>query len=90
MRIAMIGGGYVGLVTAACLSDFGHEVVCVDKDSARIAVLQRAEVPIYEPGLSEIVANNLRGAAPAMIASILSPVPTGTVDLVMTTESSSR
>ena len=60
MRIAMIGGGYVGLVTAACLSDFGHEVVCVDTDAVRIAALQRAEVPIYEPGLSEIVANNLR------------------------------
>ena len=60
MRIAMIGGGYVGLVTAACLSDFGHEVVCIDKDAGRIAALQRAEAPIYEPGLSEIIANNLR------------------------------
>jgi UDPglucose 6-dehydrogenase len=59
MRIAMIGAGYVGLVTGACLSDFGHEVVCVDSDRARIAGLQRSEIPIYEPGLGEIIANNL-------------------------------
>ena len=55
----MVGAGYVGLVTGACLSDFGHEVVCIDKDEAKIAGLRRAEIPIFEPGLSEIVANNL-------------------------------
>lgn len=60
MRIAMIGAGYVGLVTGACLSDFGHEVVCVDNDPAKVAALRRAEIPIFEPGLGEIVANNLR------------------------------
>jgi UDPglucose 6-dehydrogenase len=60
MRIAMIGAGYVGLVTGACLSDFGHDVTCVDKDSAKIEGLQRGEVPIFEPGLREIVANGLR------------------------------
>jgi len=60
MRIAMIGAGYVGLVTAACLSDFGHEVACVDADAAKVAALRRAVVPIFEPGLGEIVANNLR------------------------------
>jgi UDPglucose 6-dehydrogenase len=59
MRIAMIGAGYVGLVTGACLSDFGHEVVCVDSDRAKVAGLQRSEIPIYEPGLGEIIANNL-------------------------------
>jgi UDPglucose 6-dehydrogenase len=59
MRIAMVGTGYVGLVTGACLSDFGHEVVCIDKDEAKIAALQRAQIPIFEPGLGEIVANNL-------------------------------
>ena len=59
MRIAMVGTGYVGLVTGACLSDFGHEVVCIDKDEAKIAALGRAEIPIFEPGLGEIVANNL-------------------------------
>jgi UDPglucose 6-dehydrogenase len=59
MRISMVGTGYVGLVTGACLSDFGHEVVCIDKDAAKIAALRRAEIPIFEPGLGEIVANNL-------------------------------
>ena len=59
MRIAMVGTGYVGLVSGACLSDFGHEVVCIDSDAAKIAALNRAEIPIFEPGLSEIVANNL-------------------------------
>jgi UDPglucose 6-dehydrogenase len=59
MRIAMIGAGYVGLVSGACLSDFGHNVVCVDTDAAKIAALRRAEIPIFEPGLGEIVAGNL-------------------------------
>jgi UDPglucose 6-dehydrogenase len=59
MRIAMVGTGYVGLVSGACLSDFGHEVVCIDNDEAKIEALQRAEIPIFEPGLGEIVANNL-------------------------------
>ena len=59
MRIAMVGVGYVGLVSGACLSDFGHEVVCIDTDEGKIAALRRAEIPIFEPGLGEIVANNL-------------------------------
>ena len=58
MRIAMIGAGYVGLVSGACLADFGHEVVCVDKDENKIAGLRAGRVPIYEPGLSELVATN--------------------------------
>jgi UDPglucose 6-dehydrogenase len=60
MRIAMIGAGYVGLVSGACFSDFGHHVVCVDKDEARIAALNRGELPIYEPGLADLVASNVR------------------------------
>ncbi len=55
----MVGTGYVGLVSGACLSDFGHEVVCIDNDEAKIAALRRAEIPIFEPGLGEIVANNV-------------------------------
>jgi UDPglucose 6-dehydrogenase len=58
MRVAMIGTGYVGLVSGACFADFGHEVVCVDRDAAKIAALDRGEMPIYEPGLSELVAAN--------------------------------
>jgi len=60
MRVAMIGTGYVGLVSGACFADFGHEVVCVDKDKAKISALERGEVPIYEPGLNDLVAANTR------------------------------
>jgi UDPglucose 6-dehydrogenase len=60
MRIAMIGSGYVGLVSGACFADFGHNVVCVDKDSAKIAMLAKNKVPIYEPGLDVLVASNVR------------------------------
>jgi UDPglucose 6-dehydrogenase len=60
MRVAMIGTGYVGLVSGACFADFGHDVTCVDKDTAKIAALGRGEVPIYEPGLPELVAANTR------------------------------
>jgi UDPglucose 6-dehydrogenase len=60
MRVAMIGTGYVGLVSGACFADFGHEVTCVDKDKAKIAALGRCELPIYEPGLNELVAANAR------------------------------
>jgi UDPglucose 6-dehydrogenase len=56
----MIGTGYVGLVSGACFADFGHDVICVDKDKAKIDALLRGEVPIYEPGLTELVANNSR------------------------------
>ena len=61
MRVAMIGTGYVGLVSGACFADFGHDVTCVDKDAAKIAALTRGEVPIYEPGLTDLVAANSRG-----------------------------
>ncbi len=60
MRVAMIGTGYVGLVSGACFADFGHEVTCVDKDRGKIAALERGEMPIYEPGLNELVAVNVR------------------------------
>jgi UDPglucose 6-dehydrogenase len=60
MRVAMIGSGYVGLVSGACIADFGHEVICVDKDVAKIAALNSGEIPIYEPGLKEVVETNVR------------------------------
>jgi UDPglucose 6-dehydrogenase len=56
----MIGTGYVGLVSGACFSDFGHEVVCVDKDSRKIELLHQNVMPIYEPGLAELVSSNVR------------------------------
>ncbi|MDR7036982.1 UDPglucose 6-dehydrogenase [Methylobacterium sp. BE186] len=60
MRIAMIGSGYVGLVSGTCFADFGHSVVCVDKDPAKIAALKDGRIPIYEPGLEALVAENVR------------------------------
>ncbi len=59
MKIAMIGTGYVGLVSGVCFSDFGHEVVCVDKDPAKIERLRAGEVPIFEPGLDDLMAKNV-------------------------------
>ncbi|MCF6276018.1 MAG: UDP-glucose/GDP-mannose dehydrogenase family protein, partial [Robiginitomaculum sp.] len=60
MRVTMIGTGYVGLVSGVCFADFGHDVICVDKDPAKIDVLNNGGVPIYEPGLAELVAKNVR------------------------------
>ena len=58
----MIGAGYVGLVSGACFADFGHQVTCIDKDTAKIASLNRGEIPIFEPGLAELVESNVRQA----------------------------
>src|SRR5947209_8217794 len=59
MRVAMIGAGYVGLVSGACIADFGHEVICVDNEEKKISALTAGRVPIYEPGLSELVRANV-------------------------------
>src|SRR3712207_6425368 len=60
MRVAMIGAGYVGLVSGACFADFGHDVCCVDKDPAKIDALNAGQIPIFEPGLSDLVAKSVR------------------------------
>jgi UDPglucose 6-dehydrogenase len=60
MRIAMIGAGYVGLVSGACFADFGHHVICIDKDEEKVAALKSGEIPIHEPGLADLVASNVR------------------------------
>jgi UDPglucose 6-dehydrogenase len=60
MRIAMVGTGYVGLVSGACLADFGHRVICIDSDSTKIDALNHEQIPIYEPGLGELVSKNVR------------------------------
>ncbi|MHA1536757.1 MAG: UDP-glucose dehydrogenase family protein [Alphaproteobacteria bacterium] len=62
MQIAMVGTGYVGLVSGACFSEFGHRVVCVDKDAGKIARIRAGEMPIYEPGLKSLVARNVEDA----------------------------
>ena len=60
MKLCMIGTGYVGLVSGVCFSDLGNDVVCVDKDLDKIQLLQNGKVPIYEPGLSELVVKNYK------------------------------
>jgi UDPglucose 6-dehydrogenase len=59
MRVTMIGAGYVGLVSGACFADFGHQVTCIDSNAGRVAALKRGEIPIFEPGLEELVETNI-------------------------------
>ncbi len=75
MRIAMIGSGYVGLVSGACLADFGHDVICVDKDENRIAMLERGEIPIFEPGLEDLVASNVKQKRLSFTTDLSKAVP---------------
>jgi UDPglucose 6-dehydrogenase len=74
MRIAMIGTGYVGLVSGACFADFGHQVTCVDKDAAKIAALCRGEIPIFEPGLEALVATNVKASRLDFTTDLAGPV----------------
>src|ERR1700740_1569488 len=74
MRIAMIGTGYVGLVSGACFSDFGHQVTCVDKDAGKIAALHRGEIPIFEPGLDALVASNVKAGRLDFTTDLTTPV----------------
>ena len=60
MRVTMIGAGYVGLVSGACFADFGHQVVCIDKDAKKVEALNRGEIPIFEPGLDALVEANMQ------------------------------
>src|SRR3982751_5646672 len=89
MKITVVGSGYVGLVAGACLAENGNEVMCVDKDPAKIRALQRGRIPIYEPGLEELVRRNRsekrlvfttaldRGVRSAQIMFIAVGTPTG-------------
>jgi len=74
MRVAMIGTGYVGLVSGACFADFGHHVACVDKDRSKIEALKRGDMPIYEPGLAELVDANLRERRLSFCTDLAEPV----------------
>ncbi|MGB9351793.1 MAG: UDP-glucose/GDP-mannose dehydrogenase family protein [Pseudolabrys sp.] len=70
MKICMIGAGYVGLVSAACFADFGWNVTCVDKDEDRVARLRQGEIPIYEPGLDDLVARNVAAGRMHFLSSL--------------------
>jgi UDPglucose 6-dehydrogenase len=96
MRLTIIGTGYVGLVTGACFAEVGHHVVCVDNDAAKVKVLQEGGIPIYEPGLEELVKQNTTAGRLAFTTSTAEgvaksevvfiavptpPLPDGSVDL---------
>src|SRR5882724_4108657 len=74
MRIAMIGTGYVGLVSGACFADFGHQVTCVDKDASKISALQRGKIPIFEPDLERLVQNNVKNGRLDFDTDLAGPV----------------
>ncbi len=75
MKIAIVGAGYVGLVTGVCLADFGHTVLCVDKDQRKIDALARGEIPIYEPGLTELVSSNMSAGRLRFSTDLSAAVP---------------
>ncbi|MEM7570903.1 MAG: UDP-glucose/GDP-mannose dehydrogenase family protein [Pseudomonadota bacterium] len=75
MRITMVGTGYVGLVSGACFSEFGHDVVCVDKDQSKIDCLKNGEIPIFEPGLDALVESNARAGRLSFTTDLAEAVP---------------
>jgi UDPglucose 6-dehydrogenase len=75
MRLVIVGSGYVGLVTGACLADFGHDVACVDKDAGKIAMLRQGDIPIYEPGLKELVAKGVKQGRLTFATDLSAAVP---------------
>src|SRR5437762_5487830 len=74
MRIAIVGAGYVGLVSGACFADFGHQVTCVDKDASKISMLQRGKIPIFEPDLDRLVQNNVKNGRLNFDTDLAGPV----------------
>ena len=79
MKLTIIGTGYVGLVTGACLADTGNDVVGLDKDAGKIEALRRGESPIFEPGLTELLKNNIN--AGRLISARCTPWPTWSLSI---------
>ena len=82
MRLVIVGAGYVGLVSGACFADFGHSVCCVDTDPRRVAALNRGEMPIYEPGLAELVQKNVREGRLAFVGALAGAVEQADIVLI--------
>jgi UDPglucose 6-dehydrogenase len=79
MQVAMIGTGYVGLVSGACFADFGHHVTCIDSDAGKVAALERGEIPFFEPGIQDLVAANVRAQRLSFTRELQRPVATADV-----------
>ncbi|MEL6359713.1 MAG: UDP-glucose/GDP-mannose dehydrogenase family protein [Pseudomonadota bacterium] len=75
MKVAIVGTGYVGLVSGACFADFGHDVICVDKDASKIERLERGEIPIFEPGLDALVAENVKAGRLSFTTDLAAATP---------------
>ncbi len=82
MKITIIGTGYVGLVAGACMADMGNQVVCLDVDAAKVALLNRGEIPIYEPGLAEIVRRNAQAGRLSFTTDVACAVEHGTLQFI--------
>jgi len=82
MKLCMMGTGYVGLVSGACLADVGNEVLCLDLDAAKIARLQAGEIPIHEPGLEEVVRRNVAAGRLAFTTDPVKAVQFGPVQFI--------
>ncbi len=82
MKIAILGTGYVGLVTGTCFAESGHEVVCVDVDERKIALLRGGGIPIYEPGLEELVRRNVRERRLSFTTSLAEAMPDAEVAFI--------
>ena len=74
MQVTVVGTGYVGLVSGACFSEFGHHVTCVDKDTAKIGRLNAGEIPIFEPGLERLVQTNEKAGRLSFTTELTDPV----------------
>jgi UDPglucose 6-dehydrogenase len=79
MRITMIGAGYVGLVSGVCFADFGHDVICVDKDERKVEALKAGKIPIFEPGLDQLVADNTASGRLSFSTDLAACVPSSDV-----------
>ncbi len=75
MRVAIVGTGYVGLVSGACFAHFGHDVICIDKDASKIERLERGEIPIFEPGLDALVAENVAAGRLSFTTDLVTATP---------------